>query len=286
MKHTIPLLVLFSSILFACQDKQTEEVRRLVSEWQGKEILFPRKTVFTRFVSDTVDFTLPESRYKVLIYVDSIGCTSCKLQLPRWKEFITIVDSMTRKEVPFLFFFQSNDRKEIRYLLKRDNFDRPVCLDLSDRLNQLNHFPNDSRFQTFLLDKNNKVVLMGNPIHNPQIKELYLNEINGKRLDARILTTIKVEKPSITLGDIVLGESEEAIFILTNTGENPLVIMDAATTCGCAEPTFDKRPAKPGDNLQIKVRMTPKDKGFFNEVITVKCNTQQIIKLNIRGNAI
>ena len=220
MKHTIPLLLLLLA-LTTCQDKQTGEVRRLVSEWQGKEILFPREITFTRFVSDTVDFTLPESRYKVLIYVDSIGCTSCKLQLPRWKEFITIVDSMTRKEVPFLFFFQSNDKKEIRYLLKRDNFDRPVCLDLSDRLNRLNHFPKDSRFQTFLLDKDNKVVLMGNPIHNPQIKELYLNEINGKRPDVRILTTVKVEKPSITLGDIVLGESEEATFILPIRAKTP-----------------------------------------------------------------
>ncbi len=31
--------------------------------------------------------------------------------------------------------------------------------------------------------------------------------------------------------------------------------------------------------------MTPKDKGVFDETITVKCNTNQLIKLNIRGMA-
>ena len=28
------------------------------------------------------------SSYKILVYIDSIGCSSCKLQLNKWKEFI------------------------------------------------------------------------------------------------------------------------------------------------------------------------------------------------------
>lgn len=137
--------------------------------------------VFARFATDTVDFTLPKSPHKVLVFVDSIGCTSCKLQLHRWKELIQYTDSITQGTVPFLFFFQSDDKKEIRYLLKKDNFDKPICMDQSDRLNELNHFPADGRFQTFLLDKDNKVVVIGNPIHNPNIRELYLKEITGKQ---------------------------------------------------------------------------------------------------------
>lgn len=255
----------------------------MVTEWQGKEIRFPQDMVFTRFTTDTVDFTLPESSHKILVFVDSIGCTSCKLQLHRWKELIQHTDSITQRTVPFLFFFQSTDKKEIRYLLKKDNFDLPICLDQSDRLNGLNHFPADGRFQTFLLDKNNKVVVIGNPIHNPNIRELYLKEITGKQPASQIQTTVQVEKASIQLGAIQDGESKEAVFQLTNTGSNPLVILDAATTCGCARPSFDKHPGKPGETLQVRVIMTPKDKGFFDETITVKCNTKEMIKLNIRG---
>lgn len=272
-------------LFVACQDKQKEDIKQLVSEWQGKEVLFPQDLVFTRFVSDTVDFRIPESSYKVLVYVDSIGCTSCKLQLHRWKELIQYTDSVTQGAVPFLFFFQSNDKKEIRYILKRDNFDKPICLDLSDRLNQLNRFPSDSRFQTFLLDKDNKVVVIGNPIHNPNVRELYLKEITGKQSASSIQTAVKVDATSIQLGTIRLGESREAVFQLTNTGNNLLVILDAATTCGCAHPSFDKHPARPGETLQVKVIMTPKDDGYFDETITVKCNTNQLIKLNIRGTA-
>lgn len=281
MKHLNLLILLF--LLFSCQDKKKDEIKRLVSEWQGKEIRFPQDMVFTRFTSDTVDFTLPESSHKVLVFVDSIGCTSCKLQLHRWKELIQYTDSITQGTVPFLFFFQSDDKKEIGYLLKKDNLDLPICLDQSDRLNGLNHFPADGRFQTFLLDKDNKVVVIGNPILNPNIRELYLKEITGKQPVSQIQTTVKVEKASIQLGAIQQGESKEVIFQLTNTGSQPLIILDAATTCGCARPSFDKHPAKPGETLQVKVIMTPKDKGFFDETITVKCNTNQLIKLNIRG---
>lgn len=174
-------LIILLLFLLACQDKKKDEIKHLVSEWQGKEIRFPKDMVFARFATDTVDFTLPKSPHKVLVFVDSIGCTSCKLQLHRWKELIQYTDSITQGTVPFLFFFQSDDKKEIRYLLKKDNFDKPICMDQSDRLNELNHFPADGRFQTFLLDKDNKVVMIGNPIHNPNIRELYLKEITGKQ---------------------------------------------------------------------------------------------------------
>ena len=118
-----------------------------------------------------------------------------------------------------------------------------------------------------------------------KIRELYLKEVTGKQPASQIQTTVKVEEASIQLGTIQMGESKEAVFRLTNTGNNPLVILDAATTCGCARPSFDKHPAKPGEILQVRVIMTPKDKGVFDETITVKCNTNQLIKLNIRGMA-
>ncbi|GHT36946.1 hypothetical protein AGMMS49574_29320 [Bacteroidia bacterium] len=47
--------------------------------------------------------------------------------------------------------------------------------------------------------------------------------------------------------------------------------------------TFDKQPAEPGKALTLTVSMTPKESGFFQETIHVKCNTDQFIQLRIRG---
>ncbi|MRY94185.1 DUF1573 domain-containing protein [Parabacteroides distasonis] len=286
MKPLDLIILLLTIFLSACQDKQKEIITLLVKEWQGKQILFPENMVFTRFASDTTNFVIPTSDYKVLVFVDSIGCTSCKLQLSRWKEFIRYTDSISQKNIPFLFFFQFDDQWEIHSLLIRENFDKPICLDRSDSLNQLNHFPKDIRFQVFLLDKNNKVVVIGNPVHNPNVKELYLEEISRKQPVAPIQTTVKVEKESFLLETIPLGKSKDTLFKLVNTGDQPLVIIDVTTTCGCAQTLFDKHPVQPGESLHIKVGVTPENKGLFDETITVKCNTNQLIKLNIRGNTI
>lgn len=286
MKPLDLIILLLTIFLSACQDKQKEIITLLVKEWQGKQILFPENMVFTRFASDTTNFVIPTSDYKVLVFVDSIGCTSCKLQLSRWKEFIRYTDSISQKNIPFLFFFQFDDQWEIHSLLIRENFDKPICLDRSDSLNQLNHFPKDIRFQVFLLDKNNKVVVIGNPVHNPNVKELYLEEISRKQPVAPIQTTVKVEKESLLLETIPLGKSKDTLFKFVNTGDQPLVIIDVTTTCGCAQTLFDKHPVQPGESLHIKVGVTPENKGLFDETITVKCNTNQLIKLNIRGNTI
>ncbi|MDH6344313.1 hypothetical protein M2480_002798 [Parabacteroides sp. PFB2-12] len=199
----------------------------------------------------------------------------------------TQVDSISEGHVPFLFFFQSSDQKEIRYLLKRDNFDYPVCVDREDRLNKLNGFPSDITFQTFLLDSNNRVVTIGNPIHNLAVKDLYLKQITGTGTPSTtkqpIRTTAEAEQTEINLGSFAKSESKTVVFTLRNTGEKPLVIMDTATTCGCTSPSFDKHPAQPGETLQVKVVYTPKDTGFFSETITVKCNTEKWIKLTISG---
>lgn len=281
------LLLIFSLLLLvsSCKENEKERITRLVNEWQGKEILFPKEITFTRFATDTVDYQIPQSQYKVLIYIDSIGCTSCKLQLPKWKKLIEYVDSATNSQVPFLFFFQSKDDKELRYILKVDKFDRPVCVDHRNKLNLLNKFPADIMFQTFLLDKDNKVIALGNPIHNSAVKDLYLKQLTGKENPVKhIKTTAEAISNEIDFGNIPKGTVKTNTFEIINTGNNPLVITDINTTCGCTTATYDKKPAKPGDTLRVKVTVTPKDTGFFDETVTIRCNTNRPVKVKIRGN--
>ena len=287
MKQILFTIISVSLLLTACQENKKDEYLQLVKKWQGKEIAFPEEMAFTRFVTDTVTgFELPKTDYKVLVYVDSIGCTSCKLQLHKWKELIAYTDSLTNKSVPYIFVFQSKDDKELRYLLKRDNFDLPVCIDHDSRMNKLNQFPADMTFQTFLLDRNNKVVVLGNPVHNTAVKDLYIKQITGKDNPAAKLlkTTARAIQDDIDFGIFPIAETKNAVFEIENTGDKPLVIVDVSTTCGCTVATYDKEPAKPGDKLRIQVRMTPKDTGFFDEVVTIKCNTTSPVKVKIRGN--
>ena len=120
MRNAVSILFSFLFIL-SCTDGRNK-IEKQVNEWNNKEILFPGNPVFTSMVKDTVPYRIPETDYKVVVFVDSVGCISCKLQLPKWKEFMHEVDSLSGGNVPFVFFFQTKDVRELRYILRRQVF--------------------------------------------------------------------------------------------------------------------------------------------------------------------
>ena len=65
-------------IISSCADDRSASVADIVSQWEGREILFPENSVFTIQGRDTVDFQFQDAPYKILTYVDSVGCMSCK----------------------------------------------------------------------------------------------------------------------------------------------------------------------------------------------------------------
>ncbi|RHR58920.1 DUF1573 domain-containing protein [Parabacteroides sp. AF17-28] len=272
MKSLLYLLsILF--LLTSCKENKKEEVARLVQEWQGKEIVFPKNITFTRFVTDTVDYQIPQSDYKVLIYVDSTGCTSCKLQLPKWKELIAYTDSVTGNNIPFLFFFQSKDDKELRYILKRDNFNRPVCIDRNSELDKLNRFPQNITFQTFLLDKKNRIVVIGNPIHNLAVKDLYLKQIMGiQNKETLTVTTLEPEKTEYDLGTVLNGTTKEQTITIRNVGTNVFKLKGFTTSCDCTEATCEWKELQPGENGIISVSYKAEQLGDFYRTVEIYGN--------------
>ena len=135
----IVTLIMCVWMLASCQESREEAMLRLVNEWNGKEIKFPSRSVFTIQGKDTVDFEFRHADYKVVTYIDSVGCTSCKLQLHRWKVLMEEVDLLTGGSVPFLFYFHPKDLKELRYLTRREIMEMEVALNLSARRNNLLH---------------------------------------------------------------------------------------------------------------------------------------------------
>lgn len=71
---------------------------------------------------------------------------------------------------------------------------------------------------------------------------------------------IKADGPILTLdknthdfGDIVQGDVVEHTFKFTNTGNQPLLITNIQTSCGCTVPTWPRDPIMPGGKGELKV---------------------------------
>ena len=64
-------------------------------------------------------------------------------------------------------------------------------------------------------------------------------------------------------------------FKFTNTGNAPLVIISAKTSCGCTKPSFPKQPIQPGDSSEITVTYNPDGRpGEFDKSVTVRTNVK------------
>ena len=274
--YTLALLMLL--MLPACKQTQSEKLEKLLREWTGKEIVFPNNPSFTIYGEQEADFKIPTDGYKVVHYLDSIGCISCKLNLEKWKEYIAYMDSVTNGTVPCVFFFHAKEKREVKISLKEKSFDYPVCLDTANEFYQLNRFPMYPILQTFLLDKDNRIVAMGDPVTNPKIKELYLNLINGKQSKQELeatQTTAEISTSTIRFGSFHWEEKQDTVVTLRNTGKKLLVIHDIVTSRGCTVADYDKRPVMPGKSIEVKISFKADHPEHFNKTVAIYCNTTE-----------
>ncbi|MZP57064.1 MAG: DUF1573 domain-containing protein, partial [Bacteroidales bacterium] len=64
-------------------------------------------------------------------------------------------------------------------------------------------------------------------------------------------------------------------FIVTNTGNTPLVIQNIVASCGCTTPEWTREPIAPGKEGKIKAIYDPKDRpGAFNKTLSVYTNAK------------
>jgi len=72
-------------------------------------------------------------------------------------------------------------------------------------------------------------------------------------------------------------------FEFTNTGDAPLMILNATASCGCTRPDFPKKPVAAGKKGVLKVTYLPKGRpGEFNKTVTVKTNSKKHKKVTLR----
>ena len=178
MKAQFVFLMIIASFIMSCQSS-TDNVKKIIIEWQGKKMVIPSDEIkFKILGKDTICLNIIDMNYKILTYVDSVGCTSCRLDLPQWKQLIDSCHNCF-SNVGFLFVIHSTNFKIFEQELIISNFNYPVIFDFKNSFDKLNHFP-PFPYQTFLLDKDNNVLLVGSPVNNPKMWELYKKTIEQK----------------------------------------------------------------------------------------------------------
>lgn len=119
---------------------------------------------------------------------------------------------------------------------------------------------------------------------------VYLTLLVGMASFAQTGPKIEFKEETINYGEVEKGKDDGIrVFEFTNTGDAPLIIKNAKSSCGCTVPEWPKEPIAPGGNGKIKVQynMNP---GPISKTITIESNATNkpngMIPLRIKGTVI
>ncbi|MGO4911434.1 DUF1573 domain-containing protein [Leeuwenhoekiella sp. W20_SRS_FM14] len=93
--------------------------------------------------------------------------------------------------------------------------------------------------------------------------------------NATAFPKMEFEESEYDFGNIERGTGVEHVFKFKNTGDAPLVIVDATSTCGCTVPSFPEEPIAPGDTGELLVKYNGSGMNAVTKIVTVKSNTQK-----------
>ncbi|MCL2074080.1 MAG: hypothetical protein FWH18_09170 [Marinilabiliaceae bacterium] len=170
-KFCLLFFILAIFVLSSCKESQQKRSEKIVSEWKDREIIIPDNITFKSLRQDTLCTYLWDKPYKIFTYIDSIGCTACNMNLYGWKGIIQLC-KQEQFDVGFIFAVHSSNYNSFDADIVMYSFDYPIIYDYNNDFDKLNNFP-PAPYRTFLLDKDNKVLLVGSPIGNIEMWEKY-----------------------------------------------------------------------------------------------------------------
>ncbi len=95
---------------------------------------------------------------------------------------------------------------------------------------------------------------------------------------------IEFKTDTIDYGTIEKGADGVRTFEFTNTGNEPLIISNVKSSCGCTVPSKPKAPIMPGTTGEIKVKYDTNRVNPIRKTITVMSNAETpTVALKIKG---
>ena len=114
-------------LLCSCHSRR-KEIARIVEEWKNKEVIFPDPLLVKVQGRDTILPDFQERKYKILNYIDTSGCTECRMKLAEWQLLKQEIDSLGY-DVDILFVAWVHNYDELEILQRANRCQLPFLYD-------------------------------------------------------------------------------------------------------------------------------------------------------------
>ena len=179
MKYILKSLfaLIFVCLSFSsCSERQ--KIKKTMTEFMKTEIRLP--TSMTMVHGEELgrsDLTsLIEN--KLIIYIDSLSCSSCRIgHLNEMLPLYRLSDSLKTFSVMAIFSPVKRNIPEVELQVQLLNFPYPIYIDNDGEFASNNNIPADKRFHDFLINKNGKVLFIGNPLASDLLMTVFMNTL-------------------------------------------------------------------------------------------------------------
>lgn len=196
MKSTYKILIILLSLLcFSCKNRQLAHDLKLLS---GSTIIIPNELSAKIGGRDTLLQLNQHEPATMIIWYDTIQCASCTMNsINIWNDMFEYSHDSVEGFNPIIIF-SPNMRmlRDFEASLNVTKFKYPLFVDYNNTFGHINpQIPmTNNLLHVFLLDKNNKVVLVGSPLYSESLLQLYKSTINELITNGGVLPEEKGKK--------------------------------------------------------------------------------------------
>lgn len=263
------------------------EMADVINRWIGKKLELPLGIGRFTTKCDSTSAHFPIENFKILRYVGKGGCSSCQLHLNVYPKLLSELFVATGHQLGFVCIINPTNMDEIRRILRRDNYaGLTMWIDETDTINSLNQFPEIESLQTFLVDKDNRVLAIGDPAVNPRVMRLYTQILSNDTINpARLPNTIlSVENNEIQIGKVAAGDTIHIPVRVKNVGHNEFILDKVITSCDCTTAELSTKSVAPGESAMLTIHFSESDAiGDFYRVVDIFGNTEQELSIEFYG---
>ncbi len=184
------LLSAICSLIFAC-NSQKKELQEKVEKLQSTAIDIPYDRMGC-WTSDSIMEISPwkKAKLKYVHYVDSASCSTCILSKIAANELLFRMEKLSNNEFYNIFIINPDNiaKKRLETDFHNKSIPPTIFVDSANVFTEVNpNIPSESMCHTFLLDENNKVILVGSLLGNEKIGDM-LQSVVEKKLGKKFNT--------------------------------------------------------------------------------------------------
>lgn len=184
MRYLSFIFSLVCCILFtACNDPK-DKMQHNIQQMQSTPIYIPYSDMacWTEDSISSIDLC-KQAKLKLVHYVDSVQCTTCYLQkVAQYEKLFQLEQETNYRFVNVFVIAPGSNRKRMLLLDHKDKLlPQMLFVDTAHVFTEKNKtIPSEEIYHTFLLNENDSVILVGNPVVYPKIAEIFYSTVKGR----------------------------------------------------------------------------------------------------------